>query len=216
MFDSQVLAFTAVAALLTVTPGSDTLLVIRNTLRGGRSAGWITMTGILCGLLVHALFSAVGLSVVLAKSAAAFHAVKLAGAAYLVWLGVQTVLSSRRAGAIGNAASGEPVAAASTTAAPRAGFTEGLLTNVLNPKVAVFYLAFLPQFISPGDPVLAKSVLLASIHALEGVLWLGGIAVVVARSRRFLRHPSVERWLLRASGTILAGLGIRLALESRS
>ncbi len=92
---------------------------------------------------------------------------------------------------------------------------EGLITNLLNPKVAVFYMAFLPQFLSPGDPALAKSVLLASIHNGFSLLWLGGLAVAIGRGRDWIRHPRVQDWIARVSGTILIGLGVRLALEGR-
>jgi threonine/homoserine/homoserine lactone efflux protein len=90
---------------------------------------------------------------------------------------------------------------------------EGLLSNVLNPKVAVFYLAFLPQFIGPTDPVVQKSLLLAGIHYVEGLLWLVVVSLVVEQTRRFFLHVTVRRWLDGVCGTLLAGLGIRLALE---
>jgi len=209
MFDSQVVAFTLVAAVLTITPGADTMLVIRNTMRGGRAFGWSTALGIATGCLLHATLSAVGLSVILARSAAAFHAVKLLGAAYLVWLGVQSLLA--RDGVDVPTGDERPA-----VAPPRwRGFLDGFATNLLNPKVAVFYLAFLPQFISRGDPVLAKSLLLAGIHDVMGLLWLGTIAVLVARGRRWIRRPSVRRALSRAAGVTLAALGVRLALERR-
>ena len=94
-------------------------------------------------------------------------------------------------------------------------FSEGFLTNLLNPKVVIFYLALLPQFIEPGDPVLAKSLLLASIHFAEGVLWLGGVAWLVDRSRRIFMRPVLRRWLDAVCGAFLIALGIRLALEHR-
>ncbi len=211
MFDSEVVAFTLVAAVLTITPGADTMLVVRNTLRGGHRFGWATAVGIGTGCLLHAALSAVGLSVILARSAAAFHAVKLAGAAYLVWLGVQSFLAKEGAEVGGDA----PDADAAGAPRRRRGFVDGFATNLLNPKVAVFYLAFLPQFIGPDDPVLVKSLLLAGIHDVMGLVWLGTIAVLVSRGRRFIRRPSVKRAISRAAGVTLAGLGIRLALERR-
>lgn len=145
------LAFIVAAALLTLSPGPDTMLVLRNTLRGGRSAGLRTTLGISSGLIVHATLSALGLSVILVQSAAAFEIVKLAGAGYLVWLGIQSLRAAVR---------GQPPVAGAPAAGPQRPFREGLLTNVLNPKVAVFYLAFLPQFIATGDPVFLKPLLL--------------------------------------------------------
>jgi RhtB (resistance to homoserine/threonine) family protein len=206
--DPQIVAFFFVAALLTITPGSDTLLVIKNALRGGAKDGWSTTAGICSGLFVHALASALGISVILAKSATAFHAVKLVAALYLVWLGIQTfrdrtTLDDKDLG-IGPAA----VSRAKS-------FREGLITNVLNPKVAIFYLAFLPQFISPGDHVLGKSVLLASIHLGQGLIWLGALSLAVGKSRTWVSHPRIRAWLNRVSGTVLIALGLRLALQDR-
>ena len=207
MLDSQVLAFTIVAAVLTVTPGADTLLVVRNTLRGGVRDGLATMAGVCCGLYAHALLSALGLSVILTQSAAAFTALKIAGAGYLVWLGAQSLLAARR---------GHPVPAAAIAgirvSAARS-FREGFLTNVLNPKVAVFYLALLPQFIGPGDPVLAKSLLLTAIHFAQGLLWLGGVVLLVNRSRTFFLRTAIRRWMDAACGALLVALGLRLAME---
>ncbi len=210
MFDSQVLAFTAVAAVLTITPGADTMLVLKNTMRGGRADGLATTGGIVSGVLVHAVLSALGLSVILARSAAAFTTVKWLGAAYLIWLGVKTLRDAGR-GTDGSSSG----AAEGRFRSRRDSFLEGLLNNVLNPKVAVFYLAFLPQFLSPGDPVLAKSILLGAIHNLQGIVWLGTITWVVSSGRRWLDRPRVRAAVARFSGAVLVALGVRLALERR-
>ena len=213
MFDSQVLAFALVAAALTITPGADTMLVLRSVLREGRAAGLATMWGICAGLFVHAAMSAVGVSVILARSATLFQAVKLAGAAYLVWLGGKSVWEASR----GRQASAPDVAERSgplplRTVGPGRCVRDGFLCNVLNPKVAVFYLAFLPQFIAPGDPVLRKSLLLAAIHGLEGMAWLTGIAYLANWARHHLLRPVVRRRLETACGAVLVALGLRLAL----
>jgi threonine/homoserine/homoserine lactone efflux protein len=211
MIDSQVIAFTVVAAALTVTPGADTMLVIRNALGGGRRGGLATTAGICSGLFVHAALSALGLSLVLMHSAAAFHVLKIAGAGYLVWLGLQSLRSAVRG----------PVEPVPGAVAPAGGLTarryilEGLLSNVLNPKVAVFYLAFLPQFIAPTDPVFGRSLLLAGIHCAEGMLWLGALSFLLERTRRFIVKVTVRRWLDATCGAALIGLGARLALERR-
>ena len=222
MFDSRVVAFTLVAAVLTITPGADTLLVLRNTLRGGRGFGWATAVGIATGCLIHASLSAVGLSVILMRSAAAFDTVKLLGAGYLVWLGVQS-LRARDGADVGDDPAGTHVGDAPDGAAADAGhapprwrgFLDGFATNLLNPKVVIFYLAFLPQFIGPEDPVLAKSLLLAGIHDVLGLIWLGTIAALVARGRRFIRRAAVKRAISRFGGVTLMALGIGLALERR-
>jgi RhtB (resistance to homoserine/threonine) family protein len=210
LFDPQVIAFTLVAALLTVSPGADTFLVVRNTLRGGREDGWATVAGICSGLFVHALLSALGVSALLAHSASAFFALKIAGAFYLAWLGIQSLRAAAR-GAAAVEPAGVPVA---RVAKPRS-FREGFLTNLLNPKVIVFYLALLPQFLSPGDAVLAKSLLLTAIHFLQGILWLGFVAWGVDRSRHFFLRPPLRRAMDALCGSIFLALGLRLALGQR-
>jgi RhtB (resistance to homoserine/threonine) family protein len=208
MFDSQVLAFALLAALMTMSPGADTLLVVRNVLRGGRRDGIATALGICSGLYVHALLSALGLSVILMHSATAFMALKFAGAAYLVWLGVQSLRAAARRLPATDAA--DPGAA--RVPALRS-WREGFLTNLLNPKVIVFYLALLPQFIGPDDPVFRKSLLLTAIHAVEGVAWFALVSVLVDRSRRFFLRPLLRRWIDAACGTFLVALGVRLAMQ---
>ncbi|WP_164513251.1 LysE family translocator [Thiosocius teredinicola] len=206
LFDSQVIAFTLVAVVLAVTPGADTMLVMKNGIRSGSGAGWATTFGVLAGTLIHAVISALGISVVVAQSEALFHSIKLLGALYLVWLGIQALRSSGRTQASQNVGG---------RLAIRGAFKEGLITNVLNPKVAIFYVAFLPQFISPGDPVLAKSLLLACIHNLLSLIWLGSLVLVISQGKRWAQQQNVQAWLSRVSGVILVGLGVRLALESK-
>jgi threonine/homoserine/homoserine lactone efflux protein len=188
------------------------MLVIRNVLAFGRRAGLLTMFGICSGLFVHATLSALGLSIILVHSAEAFEIVKLAGSGYLIFLGVQSLWSLWRNRSVqSNVANNAPVRR------PEAwrNFVQGMLSNVLNPKVAIFYLAFLPQFINPGDPVLGKSILLAIIHLIMGVIWLSAIAFFVNRMRTLLMRTNIQRVLEAITGTILIGLGIRLALERR-
>jgi threonine/homoserine/homoserine lactone efflux protein len=203
--DPLFLAGLAVLALLTISPGADMALVAKITLERGRRDALIATTGICSGLLVHATASALGLSVILATSAEAFTFVKLAGAAYLVYLGVQTLRSSFRH---------ETVAAV----APRRGtspFLQGLLSNVLNPKVAVFYLTFMPQFMSPGDNVLVRSLAFAVAHGIMGMAWLTAYAYVLSRISGVLGRTGVRQWLERVTGGVLIALGVRLALERR-
>jgi len=210
VFDSQVLAFTLVAAVMTAVPGADTMLVVRNVLRGGRRDGFFTSIGICSGLYVHALLSALGISVILMHSATAFTVLKTAGACYLAWLGFNSLRSAARG------RSGEASAAvARATVTPARCFREGFLTNILNPKVIAFYLALLPQFIGPADPVLLKSLVLAAIHFVEGIAWFVIVAWIVDRSRRFFMQPDMRRWLDGICGTILIGLGLRLAMQER-
>jgi RhtB (resistance to homoserine/threonine) family protein len=208
MNDSQILAFAIIAGLLTVTPGADTMLVIRNVMARGRVAGLATTVGACCGLFVHATLSALGLSLILVRSATAFEVVKLVGASYLIWLGVQAVRHAVRT------APG-PAFGDGATETRREGrsFLEGFLSNVLNPKVAVFYLAFLPQFMSAADWVFGKSILLASIHFVEGILWMSALTLFVGRVRAWIMQPRVRCTIEAMSGVVLIGFGARLALD---
>ncbi len=173
-------------------------LVLRNTVRGGRAAGFRTVGGIAVGLLVWATMSALGVAAVLAASATVFTALKLAGAAYLVYLGVQSLRSLRR--------DEERLESPKPTGSP---FRQGLVTNLLNPKLAVLFTTLLPQFISQDDPA-AMSVLLAAIFLAIGLTWLVFytlIVGVVARSRTFRRVTEA------VTGVVLIALGVRLAAE---
>lgn len=210
MLDAGIVAFAGIAAVVTLTPGADTMLVVRSALVRGRRAGLLTTLGICSGLFLHAALSALGLSVLLLGSARAFEAVKLAGALYLGWLGLSALRSAAR-----GAPAPLPGAAAAAPARGRRSFAEGLLTNVLNPKVAVFYLAFLPQFVGPGDPVLARSLLLAGIHCVEGLVWLSLVTLFVARLRPLLAGPRVQRALESVTGVVFIAFGVKLALTPR-
>jgi threonine/homoserine/homoserine lactone efflux protein len=205
--DQQILAFSAVAAVLTVTPGVDMAIVTRHALELGSRPARRTAAGICTGLLVWAALSAVGVAALLAASAEAYNVLRFAGAAYLVYLGAQALLSAWRGHGI--------ELAADEHFSSRAAYRQGLLSNLLNPKIAVFYTTLLPQFIEPGDPVLAVSLLLASIHAVMGLAWLWFYAGVVARAGDLLRRGWARRALDSASGLVLVALGVRLALERR-
>ena len=210
MLDSQVIAFTLAAAALTIAPGADTTLVIRNVLRGGRRDGVVTTFGICSGLFVHATLSALGVSMLLMHSATAFRLVKLAGACYLGWLGLRSLRRAMR--------TPPPPDRLEAREPPRRGalqqcFLEGLLSNVFNSKTAVFYLAFPPRFISPMEPALTKSLLLAGIHYVEGILWLAALSIMLDHIRRFLLKSMIHRWLDGLCGAMLIGFGAHLAFE---
>jgi RhtB (resistance to homoserine/threonine) family protein len=210
MFDAQLLAFTLVALIVTLSPGPDTFLVIGNTLARGVGGGLATVAGIVSGGFVYAALAAFGLAQVLMHSEAAFLAVKLAGAGYLMWLGVGALRASwRRAG---TQATPAPRAAARDR---RAAYRQGLLTNVLNPKIAVFYLAFLPQFLDADDAVAAKSLLMIGIHYAMGIVWLSLVAFAVHRLGGWLRRGAVRRWLDGVLGSLMTAFGLKLAFEQR-
>lgn len=228
--DPKLIAFAGVAALLTVLPGADMALVTRNVLAIGRRQTMFTIAGIGAGCVIHATASALGISALLATSATAFTVMKTVGAAYLVWMGVHAlrtdvIPSEREEPAL--SAGGPAPLKEDTRSLASPGMTEGLgvarhgaflqgfLTNVLNPKVAIFYLTFLPQFISTGQPVLRRSLLLASIHIVMGFVWLAGYAWFVDRLGVVLTRPRVKVWLERVTGGVLVALGARLAWERR-
>jgi threonine/homoserine/homoserine lactone efflux protein len=206
----SILAFTGVAAVLTITPGIDMALVTRSALTVGRRPTFATTLGIITGLAIWGAASAVGIAALLAASATAFGVLKLVGAAYLVYLGVQTLWRARTRTTHEDAS---PVGAREMPAG--AAFRQGLLSNLLNPKIAVFYTTLLPQFVVAGDPVLAKSLLLTGIHVAMGLVWLTAYAWLVTRAGDLLRRPRARRALEAISGSVLVGLGIGLALERR-
>jgi threonine/homoserine/homoserine lactone efflux protein len=201
--------FFLVAALLTVTPGADTAVVLRSALTGGRRAAWRTTLGVCSGLLAWGVAAALGISALLTASRTAFDVLRLAGAAYLVYLGTRTLLSAGRAA--GDPVRGGDRAPAGPTA--WASYRTGLVSNLLNPKIGVFYVTFLPQFVPPGAPVLGVTLLLAVIHVLQGVLWLSFVAWLATGSRLALDRPRVGSAVERLTGVVLVGLGARLALD---
>jgi RhtB (resistance to homoserine/threonine) family protein len=202
------LLFIGIAALLTITPGADMAMVSRSVLIGGRREAFATTLGIMAGCLVWAIVSAAGLAAVLAASKTAYDALRLVGAAYLVWLGVQSLIAARR-GDYRDTGEERPRAARSSA------FRQGLLTNLFNPKIAIFYSTFLPQFIGPGDPALLLSILLASVHIGFGLIWLTGYAWLLDRAVTAFKSSRVRRALDAVTGTVLVALGLRLAAERR-
>lgn len=208
MLDHSVLAFALIAMALTIAPGPDTFLVIANTTAGGFRRGFATVLGIVSGGVCYVLLVACGLVRMLVYSPAVFYTVKLAGACYLLYLGWGALRGALQR--IQPAAAEAPPPPAKSV---RASYLQGLLTNALNPKIAVFYLAFLPQFLSPGDPVVLKSALLIGIHYLEGLLWLSLLAFCVGRLGRWLARPRVKRALDAVLGATMIGFGIKLAAD---
>jgi threonine/homoserine/homoserine lactone efflux protein len=203
------LLFVGIAALLTITPGADMAMVSRSVLMGGRREAFATTLGILAGCLVWAIVSAAGVAAVLSASRTAYDALRLVGAAYLVWLGVQSLLAARR-GEYHTAAAEQRRGAGLSSA-----FRQGLLTNLFNPKIAIFYSTFLPQFIGPGDPALLLSMLLAGVHIAFGLFWLTGYAWLLYRAVTAFKSSRVRRALDAITGTVLVALGLRLAAERR-
>jgi threonine/homoserine/homoserine lactone efflux protein len=204
---TQLLAFVAVAALLTVSPGPDFAVVVRRSLTCGRFPGIACVIGVATGLGVWGVASAVGISAVLAASTVLYDGLRIAGAVYLCVLGVRAW--RHRGGSPELPADGAAPRSGSVAAA----FRSGLVTNVLNPKVGVFYLSLLPAFLLPGVAVLPATLLLVAIHALLGVLWLTLIASMVDRARGWFTRAKVRRAVDRVTGGVLVGFGLAAASE---
>jgi threonine/homoserine/homoserine lactone efflux protein len=200
------LPFLAVSVLVTVVPGADMALITRQVLVGGPALAQRTIFGNLTGIVVHGFALAVGLSALLVASATAYTVVKLAGAAYLIYLGIQTLLASR------HPATHAPSAA---VAVPRRAFLQGLISTVLNPKPAIFFLTFLPQFINRDAAVLPQTLTLTGIHVIVGLIWLSVYARLVHGARGLLTAPRVKAWLERTTGAVLIAFGLRVAVERR-
>lgn len=207
-------AYLIAISLLTVTPGVDTLLVMRNTARGGLRDGLVSSVGICSGLFVHATLSAVGISLILLQTAWAFTALKWLGAAYLVWLGIASLRLAFRSGPGRQAVMPASTATAGRPQGYKAGrsLREGLLSNVLNPKTALFYMAFLPQFIDPQGNAFLQSIALAGVHFVIAMVWQSVVAVMVVRSRHWGARPVLKRVLNGLTGGMFVALGARLAV----
>jgi len=200
---TQALTLAGVILVSAMAPGPDFLVVLRSVLSSGRRAGMACAAGIACGVLVWAGVTSVGIAGLLAASAVAFTIVKLAGAAYLVYLGVRALLAARRGGYTQEPAPGKARSAAGA-------FAAGVLTNLLNPKVAVFFLALWPQFLPAHGSVL-DTVVLAGVAVGTFLLWYLVLANLVTVLRRFLTAARVRRSIDAVTGTILVGLGVRIA-----
>ncbi|GAB3422888.1 LysE family translocator [Massilia agilis] len=210
MFGIHDLALFVVSGLLlNIMPGPDSLLIMTRSATQGWRAGVTAALGIGAGVFVHVFAAALGLSAVLATSATAFTVVKLAGAAYILYMAAGLLMSKRR---------GDAAAPVALPALPyRKIFAQGFLTNVLNPKVAVFFLAFVPQFISADAPNKALAfVILGCIFNINGTLWTTGLALFTAKaSQRVKLNPSLSLWLNRATGGLFVWLGVKLALAKQ-
>ncbi len=196
--------------LLTLTPGVDTMLVIRNSVRGGRLDGVVSSLGICSGLFVHATVSALGISIILLQTAWAFSALKFAGAAYLVWLGLCSW--KRAAGRHQKLIAGNEDMKRDAFLFSKS-FREGFLSNVLNPKTVVFYMAFLPQFINPSEPPLAQSLMVAFLHFSIAMLYQCALACMVDKAGNWLQRPIVNRIFDSFAGSILLFIGLKLATD---
>ncbi|MEU1819153.1 LysE family translocator [Streptomyces roseifaciens] len=221
---AAILGFTLFSLLVAMAPGPDTLLVLRNCLRGGRRTGSATALGAAVGSLAWGVAAAFGLAAALQRWDAAFTVVRLAGAAYLVFLGAQALWAHRprrggdsaASGATGGSGAAALQEQVSAAPAPRAGeaFRQGLLSCLLNPKVGVFFVAVVPQFLPEGGSPFGVTLLFGVIDAVVAAAWMLLVAVCAARMITWLRRPRVSRNLERATGGVLVALGIGTAAET--
>lgn len=199
-------AFLVLSAVVICTPGPDTALIIRNTLAAGRRGGMATAAGIVGGITVWTLAAAIGLAALLSASEPVFRAIQLAGAAYLVYLGAQSIWwtyrGRERTDGVG----------ASAMVAPHRAFRQGLLSNLGNPKIAVFFVSLLPQFVSAGSSSFLALIVLGGLFSAMGLAWLTLYAVAVAKAGAFL-HGRIRRAIDAVTGTLLVAFGLRMATD---
>lgn len=204
---ASLLAFAIAATLLTITPGLDTALVLRTAAVEGARRAAFAAAGICAGLLCWAAVATLGLGALLAASRLAYDVLRWAGVAYLAWLGLGLLLRPR--------ARWTSPDHAAETGRNRRWLVRGLLTNLLNPKVGIFYVSFLPQFVPHGVAVAPWIAMLAGLHIAEGVAWFALLIVATRPIEALLRRPAVIGALDRLTGLVLVGFGLRLATEAR-
>ena len=203
---SHFLIYLGVAALVIVMPGPDTALVTKNAALHGRGAALGTAFGVCTGLSLWTVASALGVASLVRASAVAYTALKLVGAAYLIWLGVQALRAARRAGTAHEFTRPRP------TLDGRVGFRQGVLSNLANPKIGVFFTSLLPQFIG-GHAVLVPFLIYGAVFVAITLAWLSTYAVLAAKASALLQRPTIKAALDRLTGVVLIALGIRLATE---
>ena len=206
MIDTQLIAFAGVSILLSVTPGPDMAVVTKNALAHGRRGVLLTTSGIALALITWVTATAVGLSALLRTSGDVLFALKLVGASYLAYLGIRALLESRHP-------AGDLLADAPPAAPAHAVFRQGFLSAMSNPKLGVFFVTFLPQFVLPGQAVLPRLLELGVTSAVIGYMWMNLYGLLVTRLHEAITAPRVRRWMQRVTGVVLLGFGARLALE---
>ena len=205
-------SFTLASVLIALLPGPDSLVVVRGLVRGGRRRGTATAAGVLCGLVVWVAATALGLSALLQASEVGYDALKVAGACYLVWIGVRSLLAIRTHTAEIDTEDGGP-----TSPAPLfggSGFVAGFVTDILNPKVGVFFVSFLPGFVPAGYAVGWTTFALGAWFAVLTALYFLGLIALSGTVSTWMRSPRIRRRLDALTGVVILGFGIRLATES--
>lgn len=203
---SEIMSFLVVASLLVMSPGPNGVLVAKTVPTSGRLAGFANVAGFVAAFYLHGAMAILGISIILVQSATAFAIVKYLGAAYLCWLGIKALWDAFRG--VDVAANVRPATKKRSLATA---FFEGFLTNALNPKVSMFYLAAFPQFISVGQTSPAASFSLVFIHSMLNALWFGAMVLLLSRLTNIAGNPSFQRWLKGVTGTVFIGFGAKLA-----
>ena len=208
------IAFAVASTLVTLLPGPDFMLVLRNAFRGGRRIGWCTAAGTTTGLAIWAVAASLGLSSLVAASRVGYDALRVIGAAYLIWLGL-TTLRSRRPTAVDGIEDQQPPEPRTQSAGALPAFLNGVISDLCNPKVGVFFVAFLPAFIPPHGSVSEFSLLFGLWNAAEVGAYFALVVWLVSRGTPWLYRPRFRRRLEQVTGVVLIGFGIRLATEAR-
>lgn len=203
---NEILTFVFVASLLVMSPGPNGVLIAKTVPTSGRSAGFANIAGFVTAFYLHGTLSVLGISVILVQSATAFTIVKMIGAAYLIWIGVKALIAAVR-----GVKTAPAVAPAKKRVNLAKAYLEGLLTNALNPKVSMFYLAAFPQFISTGDNAVASSFLLVFLHSIINAVWFTAMVLLFSRLTSMARGDRFQRWLKGITGIVFVGFGLKLA-----
>ncbi|UZD90106.1 LysE family translocator [Cognatishimia activa] len=203
---AEILTFAIVAGLLVMSPGPNGVLIARTVPTSGRQAGFANVLGFIAAFYLHGIFSILGLSLLLMQSATLFAIVKYLGAAYLCWIGIRSLGEAFRKAQY--VATPKPAKRERTL---RRSFIEGFLTNALNPKVSMFYIAAFPQFITVGETTAATSFMLVTVHALINAIWFGAMVLLLTRLTKIASGGGFQRWLKGITGVVFIGFGAKLA-----
>lgn len=209
---NAIFAFIAVATLLVISPGPNGFLIAKTVPLSGHRAGLINIAGFVAAFYVHGTLSIFGISILLVQSANAFFVFKMLGAAYLIWLGIKALRNAIRQPPAQKTMTEEPV---QKPVSMKGAFYEGFLTNILNPKVSVFYLAAFPQFM-PVDGSALSAYSLVTAHSLVNVLWFSAMVFTLSRIKSATNNPSFKVWLNSITGVVFIGFGAKLALTKSS
>lgn len=200
--------FLILSLFVVMSPGIDTALITKRTISDGRTDGYKMGLGITAGSLVHTFAAAFGLSAILMQSAAAFEVIKYAGAVYLIYLGLSSFISLKRK-------KNSDIETEVKSDMKKSAFKQGLLSNVLNPKVAMFFLTFLPQFVKAGENAQQQLIIMGIIYTLLSIFWFFLYVYFINYMREWLMSPKVQRVMDKATGAVLIGFGLKLALDKQ-